>query len=90
MVSSNKKNAAALGYTPDSDRAPRVLATGQGSMALRIEHIARAQSIPVVVDPDMSALLSALPAGQEIPENLYRAVASLLGMVFKINQERKG
>lgn len=81
----DRRQAAALGYDPDAEDAPRLLASGSGELAERIIGLARRHGIPVREDPDLVAVLSRLDLGQEIPPELYRAVAEVLAFVYRVN-----
>lgn len=88
-----RRTAAALGYDPDSDEAPQLLAKGQGELADRIIALAKAHHIPIREDRDLVAVLAKLDLHQEIPPELYRAVAELLAFVYRLNnrwQEAQG
>ena len=80
-----RRSAAALGYDPDRDDAPRLLAKGQGEIADRIIALAREHGIPIREDRDLVAVLAKLDLSQEIPPELYRAVAELLAFVYRVN-----
>ena len=77
------RRAAALAY--DGRTAPRLVAGGSGVLAEEIEALGRKHGIPVVQDPRLSAVLSAVPLGDEIPPQLYVAVATVLAYVFKVS-----
>lgn len=77
--------AAAVRYDPPEDRAPRVVAKGKGEVARRIVETARKHGIPIREDPDLVALLAAVDLYDEIPENLYPAVAEVLAWVYRMN-----
>ena len=51
------KKAVALGYDPELDIAPRVLAKGEGKLAEKIIAIAKEESIPLYSSPDLVASL---------------------------------
>ena len=72
--------AVALHY--DGKRAPTVLATGVGEVARQIVAIAAEHNIPLQEDHELIALLSKLDLGDEIPENLYRAVAQVIAFAY--------
>lgn len=72
------KRAVALRYDEDTGGAPFVLAGGDGDLANRIEREALAWGIPIVRDVPLAEALSNLEVGEEIPEALYEAVASIL------------
>ena len=74
--------AVALQY--DQEGAPTVLATGEGEVARLIKERAEAAGVPLVEDPKLSYLLSKIPLGDEIPPELYRAVAEVLVFVLRL------
>ena len=58
---------------------------GKNFMALRIRELARQHQIPIIENPPLAqALYKNCEVGQEIPANLYKAVAEVLAYVFKI------
>ncbi len=76
--------AVALKYEPGK-AAPRVVAKGSGHVAARIRAEAEAKNVPMVQDiPLARALHSACELGQEIPVDLYRAVAGVLAFVMSL------
>jgi flagellar biosynthesis protein len=83
-----RRRAVALRYTPGKDRAPKVAAKGSGNVAERIVRTARELGIPVREDPDLMALLGGLDIEQEIPADLYLAVAELLAFVYALNGKK--
>jgi flagellar biosynthesis protein len=81
-----RSRAAALQYDPPRDRAPRLVARGEGHVAERILELARAHGIPVQEDPALVDLLARLDVGQEIPLQLYRVVAEVIAFVFRVQR----
>lgn len=79
--------AAALQYKPREDSAPRLVAKGKGWMADKIIQIAREQNIPLKEDPHLIEILSTLDLYEEIPQNLYKAVAEILIFIYKVNNK---
>jgi flagellar biosynthesis protein FlhB len=76
--------AVALRYDP-AKGAPRVVAKGAGTVAARIREEADKHRIPMVQDiPLARALHSACDIGQEIPGDLYMAVARVLAFVMAL------
>jgi flagellar biosynthesis protein len=73
-----RKKAVALRYEPEKDNAPVVLAKGYGELAERIIKIAKERNIPVVEDKDLISALIRVEVFEEIPPELYRAVAKVL------------
>jgi flagellar biosynthesis protein len=82
-----RKTAAALRYDAASDDAPRILATGTGSAADEIVQLAQEHGVPVHADPQLAELLSALDAGDFIPEELYSIVAEILIFVYEVDDD---
>ena len=79
--------ALALRYDPSESPAPRVLVKGIRKRALRIKALALENDIPTVEDrPLARALYDSVPEGQEIPEDLYIAIAAILAEIFKQKQ----
>ena len=84
MKDSEFERAVALHY--DQQGAPTVLATGEGEIARLIKERAEAAGVPLVADPKLSYLLSKIPLGDEIPPELYRAVAEVLVFVLRLEK----
>lgn len=82
-------HAAALGYDPEHDNAPRILAAGEGKIAEKILALARENQIPLHDDPVLAAALAQVDINQEIPPELYAVVAEVLAYVYRI-QNRQG
>jgi flagellar biosynthetic protein FlhB len=78
--------AVALQYEPGKS-APRVVAKGAGEVAARIRERAAEHRVPMVQDiPLARALYSACEVGQEIPEELFGAVARVLAFVMSLKR----
>ncbi|MBM4417064.1 MAG: flagellar biosynthesis protein FlhB [Chloroflexi bacterium] len=77
--------AVALEYRGESMKAPRVVAKGEGLIAQRIKEIAREHGVPTMENPPLArALLRSTEIGDEIPADMYAAVAELLAFVFRL------
>lgn len=77
--------AVALMYDAGRDNAPRIAAKGSGELAKKILELARQHDIPVRSDPDLIELLSKLDVLDEIPADLYTAVAQILAFLYDVN-----
>ncbi len=82
-----RKKAAALRYKPEQDTAPRIVAKGTGAIAEKILSIAKEHNIPLKDDPQLVEVLSALDLYEEIPPDLYKAVAEVLAFVYKMTKK---
>ena len=80
------KKAVALKYDQKKDSAPRVSAKGSGLLAEKIIELARKEGIPISEDPDLVGALIQLDFQEEIPPELYRAVAEILSFAYMLNR----
>jgi len=87
MEQDKRKKVAALKYSPKKDAAPKIVAKGSGLMADRILALAKEYNVPMKEDPQLVEVLSALDLYQEIPPELYRAVAEVLAYVYKMTKK---
>jgi flagellar biosynthesis protein len=71
---------AALRYTGDG--APQVVAAGRGHVAATILARARDAGVPVHRDPELADALAGLALGQEVPEEMWTAVAEVLAWAY--------
>ena len=74
------KSAVALEYDP-SDEAPKIIATGKGTLAEKIIEKAKESNVPIHQDSKLAGTLSKLEIGDMIPPELYEAVAEVLVFV---------
>ncbi|WP_333653335.1 EscU/YscU/HrcU family type III secretion system export apparatus switch protein [Dissulfurispira sp.] len=81
-----RKKAAALRYDAKKDAAPKVVAKGSGKIAERILQLAKEHNVPIKDDPQLVEVLSTLDLYQEIPPELYRAVAEILAFVYRMTK----
>jgi flagellar biosynthetic protein FlhB len=76
--------AVALKYDP-AKGAPRVVAKGAGEVAAKLREIATEARVPLVQDiPLARALHSSCELGQEVPAQLFTAVARVLAFVMHL------
>ena len=81
------EKAAALKYRHGKDSAPTLVAKGRGKLAEQIIEIARKHGVPIQEDKELVEFLSMLDLYQEIPPELYRAVAEILAFIYAINKK---
>jgi flagellar biosynthesis protein len=82
----HQKRAVALRYDPGSDGAPVVVAKGRGRTAEQILELAKKNAVPVRQDANLVQVLSRLNLDQEIPPEVYRAVAAILAFLHRVNK----
>ena len=81
--------AVAIRYSLDEPGAPRVVAKGKNYLALRIKARAIEHNVPIIENPPLAqALYKSVDVGQEIPADLYRAVAEVLAYIFRLMNGR--
>lgn len=68
--------AVALRYA-DGGAAPVIVASGMGYLAEKIVEVAADSGVPIYEDNSLATMLSQLKLGQEVPENLYRAIVEI-------------
>jgi len=78
----------ALRYEPERDRAPKLVAKGQGYLAEKILELARQHHIPVREDKNLLQILSRLDLNQEIPAEVYKAVAEILAFIYRLSNRQ--
>ncbi|MCD4655806.1 EscU/YscU/HrcU family type III secretion system export apparatus switch protein, partial [bacterium] len=82
--------AVALEYREATGSAPRVIAKGAFESAAEIRRLAAKFKVPVVRHPPLARQLFLLMIEEEIPLELFRAVAELLVYVIRLTEsERK-
>ena len=83
MSETKTQLAVALHY--DRTGAPRVVAKGKGTIGAKIIEIAKANDIPIEENEVLAGALSNVEIGDEIPEELYKAVAEVLILVLRLS-----
>lgn len=79
----NSDIAVALKY--DGKNAPKVTAKGEGFTAQQILAIAEKHNIPLQNEPELARILAQVPLGDEIPQQLYIAVAEVIAFAYFIS-----
>ena len=83
--------AVALKYDENKMGAPQVISKGADLLALKIRDLANANKVPVLQSPMLArALYAHAELNQEIPGNLYTAVAQVLAYVYKLKTALQG
>ena len=83
------KKAVALGYNQQKQTAPKVLASSKGEGAKKMISLAKEHGVPIKEDEDLVEILSKLDLGDEIPENMYKAVAEVFAFIYKMANDEK-
>ncbi|WP_428648656.1 flagellar biosynthesis protein FlhB [Roseibium sp.] len=87
VVTNPTHYAVALKYE-DGMGAPLCLAKGTDAVALRMREIAKENEVPVIENPPLArALYATVDIDQEVPEEHYKAVAEVIGFVFRMRRK---
>lgn len=84
-MSVKTKNQLAVALHYDRSGAPRVVAKGSGSLGERIIEVARAHDVPIEENEVLAGALAHVELGDEIPAELYKAVAEVLIFVLRLS-----
>jgi len=89
IVTNPTHYSVALQYDESKMSAPKVVAKGAGLVALRIRELAAEHRVPVLEAPPLArALYRHAEIGQQIPGQLYAAVAEVLAWVWQLKRWR--
>jgi flagellar biosynthesis protein len=80
-----KRQTVVLRYKPKKEAAPRLVAKGRGYLAEKIIELARLYDIPIRQDKKLLQILSRLDLEEEIPPEVYKAVAEILAFIYRLS-----
>ena len=90
VVANPDHYSIALRYDQATMAAPVVVAKGLDALALRIQDVARAHSVPIARIPPLARLMHArLEIGDPVPEQLFEAIAKILAWAYELKQGSK-
>lgn len=81
----NLANKIAVSLEYEGEGAPKVTAKGRGFIAEEIIEHAKAHQIPIQKNSELVTVLSEVELNQEIPEQLYEAVAQVLIFAYEVS-----
>ena len=80
--------AVALEYKEGKNTAPVVVAKGKDYLAQRIKEKAKEENVEIVENkPLAQALYFFCEVGDEVPEDMYKAVAEVLALVYRMKKK---
>jgi flagellar biosynthesis protein len=88
-MSTEQRHQLAVALHYDKAGAPRVVAKGSGAVGARIIEVAKAHDIPIEENEILAGALSNVELGDEIPAELYKAVAEVLVFVLRLTKRTR-
>lgn len=85
----DRKVAVAIKYDGNKKEAPYVIAKGKGLVADNIIEKGIEEGINIIEDKVLADNLIKLEIAEEIPEELYTAVAEVLSFIYRLDKERE-
>ena len=80
---SKHQNAIGLGYSPNIDSSPSIAVKGEHLEADQIVRLAKRFGVPVVEKKELAKALRALNVDDNVPSELFEAVALIIAQVDK-------
>lgn len=81
------QKAAAVGFDPSKDVAPKILAKGKGALAEQIIKIAQEHNVAIEQNSELVDILTLLEVDQYIPIEIYSIMAQILSEIGMFNDE---
>ncbi|MFE8699059.1 EscU/YscU/HrcU family type III secretion system export apparatus switch protein [Cytobacillus sp. FJAT-54145] len=82
-----RKEAVALSYNDKLHQSPKLVAKGKGIIAENILASAKDHGVPIQEDSSLVELLGKLDINENIPEDLYQAVAEVFAFIYRADKE---
>lgn len=91
VITNPSHYSVAIKYDAEAGGAPILVAKGIDEMALHIRTIAKEHGIEIIASPALArSLYYTAEPNEEIPEQLFAAVAQILAFIFQLNAYKKG
>ena len=83
--------SVAIKYEAEEGGAPRLIAKGVDEMAIHIRTIAKEHGVEIIASPALArSLYYTAEVNEDIPEELFGAVAQVLAFIFQLNAHKRG
>lgn len=89
MASDTRRSAAALHYAQGTGAPPTLVAKGEGFIAEKILATAQEHGVPIHHDPALVGALSRLDLGEQIPTELFSAVATVIAFIYRLQKQQE-
>ena len=81
--------AVAILYDKEKGGAPEIVAKGERLIADQIRELAKEGGVPIMRNVSLAQALNRLEIGDQIPEEMYEAVAEVLNFVYRMGQHQR-
>ena len=82
--------AIAIKYVEGQMEAPKLVAKGAENIAIKIKELAKEADIPIIENKPLARLIyQEVELEEDIPQEMYQAVAEILAMIYKLKQKKK-
>ena len=89
VVTNPTHYAVALKYEDGQMEAPKVVAKGADLIALKIKEVALQNNVPIMENKPLARMLyDKVEIEEEVPQEMYQAVAEILAMVYNLNKTK--
>jgi len=91
IVTNPTHYSVALKYDQAGDRPPYVVAKGVDFMAMKIREVANENDVHIMRSPQLCrAVYHTTEIGEDVPEELFIAIAKVLAYIYQLEQFKKG
>ena len=82
--------AVAIKYEEGKTEAPKVVAKGADTIAIKIKEKAIESKVPIIENKPLARMIfESVEIDKEIPQDMYQAVAEVLAMVYKLDKKKR-
>ena len=89
VITNPTELAIAVKYDDKEMMAPTIMTKGQRLFAQKIRDIAEEEGVPIIRNVPLAWSLIEVEVGQEIPEELYQAIAEVLVIIYKMKDQQE-
>jgi len=91
VITNPSHYSVALKYDVETGGAPKLIAKGIDEMAIHIRTIAKEHGVEIIASPALArSLYYTAEVDDDIPEELFAAVAQVLAFIFQLAEHKKG
>lgn len=82
--------AVAIKYEEGNMEAPKLVAKGADNIAIKIKELAKESNVPIIENKPLARMIySKVEIDEDIPQDMYQAVAEVLVVILKMKNKKK-